>query len=123
MDRSSSSCYELCPLSCLANISHIPGYGRNEPLQQRSFITVAETDTSGTLWERLEGRVVEKSLVASYSQVSDIDQCWLFTRMFQQPKYIQANSLQMACLRFLQSIGVQGHIRVVRDNPESGMLN
>jgi hypothetical protein len=107
----------------LANISHIFGKGQDQPLQQRSFITVADSEIDGTLWERLEGRVVEKSLVASYSQVSDIDQCWLFTRMFQQPKYIQASSLQMACLRFLQSIGVQGQIRVVQGSPDRNSLS
>jgi hypothetical protein len=86
-------------------------------------VTVGESELEGTLWERLEGRVVEKSLVASYSQVSDIDQCWLFTRMFQRPAYIQANSLQMACVRFLQSIGVQGHIRVIQSSPDSNLMN
>ncbi len=93
------------------------------PLQQRSFLTVADSEIAGTLWERLEGRVVEKSLVASYSQVTDIAQCWLFTRMFQQPKYIQASSLQLACLRFLQSIGVQGHIKIVQGSPDNNLLN
>ena len=78
---------------------------------------------AGTLWERIEGRVVEKSLVASYSKVTDIEQCWLFTRMFQQPKYIQASSLQLACLRFLQSIGVPGHIRVKQGTPDKNSLN
>ena len=78
---------------------------------------------AGTLWERIEGRVVEKSLVASYSKVTDIEQCWLFTRMFQQPKYIQASSLQLACVRFLQSIGVPGHIRVKQGTPDKNSLN
>ncbi|HET6511698.1 MAG TPA: hypothetical protein VFH43_05870 [Candidatus Kapabacteria bacterium] len=106
----------------MANISRISGLDSRPPLSQRTFITVADADDAGTLWERTEGRVVEKSLVASYSKVEDIDQCWLFSRMFQRPKYIQASSLQLACLRFLQSIGVQGHIRVQQGTPEGNSL-
>jgi hypothetical protein len=106
----------------VANIGHTSGLEQRPPFSQRTFITVAEGDVAGTLWERTEGRVVEKSLVASYSKVEDIDQCWLFTRMFQQPRYIQASSLQLACLRFLQSIGVQGHIRVKQGTPDKNSL-
>lgn len=102
----------------MAGLRHKTNYGPRQPQARRQFITVADSEDSGTLWERIEGRVVEKSLVASYSKVSDIDQCWLFTRIFQQPKYIQASTLQLASLRFLQAIGVQGHIKVLQGSPD-----
>lgn len=82
------------------------------PPGQRHFITTADSDSTGTLWERVEGKAVEKSLVANYTKIEDIQNGWYFERMFQRPVTIQASSLQLACVRFLQSMGVQGHIRV-----------
>lgn len=78
----------------------------------RTFITVSTSDGTGTLWERREGRAVEKSLVANYAAVPGIQNGWIFERLYQQPIAIEASSLQLACHRFLQSIGVIGPIKV-----------
>lgn len=93
------------------------------PFAQRQFLTVENSTDTGTLWERIDGKAVEKSFVASYARVPDIDQGWLFTRIYQQPMYVQASSLQLACIRFLQEIGVRDHIRVVKGTPDTSTLD
>lgn len=101
----------------MASINQAPTYYQH-PFAQRHFLTVEDAVDGGTLWERIEGKAIEKTFVSNYTRVPDIEHGWLFTRMFQQPMHVQASSLQLACLRFLQQIGVQGHIRVVKGTPD-----